>query len=101
MNAKNELIAKIESMGKSIEDVIALHIDVYSISVTSPSLTTGILGSINIDYDDSSGTRELYGQVLFNDNTWLQRHRDQDGIDSWVHCRMPTVENILLLGEQL
>lgn len=44
------------------------------------------LGSI--DYDDSYGTQELYGYVVFKDNTWLERH-EYDGSEWWVHCVCP------------
>ena len=42
----------------------------------------------SIDYNDGFGTQELFGNIVFNDFTWLER-REYDGSEWWEHEIMP------------
>ena len=58
-----------------------------------------ILESIN--YDEGYGMQELYGYVVFKDNTWLERY-EYDGSERWVLCKCPQEpdwNNELLYGD--
>ena len=41
-----------------------------------------------IEYYEGYGLQELYGQVVFKDNTWLERY-EYDGSERWVKCECP------------
>lgn len=41
-----------------------------------------------VEYYEGYGMQELYGYVVFKDNTWLERHQ-YDGSEWWVHCECP------------
>lgn len=46
-----------------------------------------------IDYDDGFGVQELFGYILFNDNTWLERY-EYDGSEWWEYKTLPTRDSI-------
>lgn len=49
-----------------------------------------------IDYDEGYGSQELFGTIVFKDNTWLERG-EYDGSEWWEHRKLPTEES--LFGE--
>lgn len=45
-----------------------------------------------INYDSGYGWQELYGVIVFDDNSWLERY-EYDGSEHWVKCSTPLEEN--------
>jgi hypothetical protein len=48
------------------------------------------LNKLDLEYDDGYGLQELFGVVLFDDNSWLERH-EYDGSENWVWKRTPVL----------
>ena len=95
MNVKEELILTIEQARKTPEDVIAIKVSSEDINIKSSELTDYELSSLDYEYDNGYGAQELFGVVLFNDNTWLSRW-EYDGSEGWEYNEIPTVEEILM-----
>lgn len=47
-----------------------------------------------IEYDDGFGGQELFGRILTNKNSWLERG-EYDGSEWWDYRTIPTKEQIL------
>lgn len=47
-----------------------------------------VLNTIDILYYSGYGTQEIYGVVVFKDNSWLER-REYDGSEWWSHKVLP------------
>jgi hypothetical protein len=107
MNAKEELLKELERADKSLEDVIAynIHIDTITYweddvpdrittSIKGTKLTEEELSKIDMEYDPGYGGQELFGTILFKDNSWFQRG-EYDGSEWWVLMYSPTVEDVL------
>ncbi len=45
-----------------------------------------------INYDDGYGGQELFGIIVFKDNTWLERD-EYDGSEWWTRRKFPLEEN--------
>ena len=43
-----------------------------------------------INYDPSYGSQEFFGFILFNNNSWMERH-EYNGSERWVVRKMPTI----------
>lgn len=104
MNAKNELLDELKNCGKKIEDIEALAIQVTTDGKYKFErkciLIKNILEieKIDVDYDDGYGSQNLFGTVLFKDNTWLERY-EYDGSESWDYKEPPTKEQIERLAK--
>jgi hypothetical protein len=106
MNAKEELLKELAYAKKTLQDVVAYNIQIETIvnwdedpntnylSIVGTILTEKELNQINIEYDSGYGGQELFGIVLFSDNTWLKRD-EYDGSEWWVHIYPPTVQQVL------
>ena len=46
-----------------------------------------------IDYDEGYGSQELFGTIVFKDNTWLERG-EYDGSEWWERHELPTEESL-------
>lgn len=47
----------------------------------------------SIDYDNGYGCQELFGTIVFKDNTWLERG-EYDGSEWWELRELPTEESL-------
>jgi len=47
-----------------------------------------------IKYNNAYGSQKIFGMILFNDCTWLERH-EYDGAEWWEYHRPPSKKNIL------
>lgn len=100
MNAKEELLETLRNNNKTLKDIIAIsislernYIGMKSI-INKSSLNEEDLKLLDFYYYAGYGIQELYGVVLFNDNTWLERW-EYDGSECWEYKKAPTVEEIL------
>ncbi len=85
MNAKRELLQKIDNIDKKIEDVDWLEI---SLPYYEHKKYTKI-EELDIEYNNDFGTQHLYGSVVFKDGTWLERG-EYDGSEWWEYKQVPT-----------
>lgn len=46
---------------------------------------------LDFEYDNGFGLQELFGYIVFNDNTWLSRH-EYDGSENWEYNHCPEEE---------
>lgn len=89
INAYDELIEVLNEIGKSLDDikVISIRFDNYN-REKNYELEYIKIDNVNdlkeIQYYDGYGIQELYGYVVFNDNTWLERE-EYDGSEWWEY----------------
>lgn len=46
-----------------------------------------------IDYNEGYGSQELFGTIVFKNNTWLER-AEYDGSEWWERRKLPTEESL-------
>ena len=98
-NAKEELLELFEEYNLSSADVIAFNFRSYLnykyVPITKGAiLTNEELDKLDFAYDRGYCCQELFGEVLFNDGTWLSRG-EYDGSEWWDYNIAPTVEEVL------
>ena len=90
MNARAELDEMLKDIKKTKEDIKRLVVIFYIYGSTSKKATT--IEELNsIYYDAGFGSQELYGYVVFNDGSWLERY-EYDGSERWEYKETPTDE---------
>ena len=89
LNAKDELMGELKSVGKTLGDISAMVIMVRGIAVSSVME----IDKLDLVYDPGYGSQELYGTVLFNDGSWLERE-EYDGSEDWILKVVPTIADI-------
>lgn len=52
------------------------------------------LETLDRNYDSGYGSQELYGTIVFTDNSWLERG-EYDGSEWWEDYSLPTREFVL------
>jgi hypothetical protein len=94
MNAKLELANVLCNCSKTIKDIKYGSVLYYGFShdgthelkiVVDENLDIGLL---NFDYDNGFGGQRLYGIIVFNDGTWLERS-EYDGSEWWAFKQTP------------
>lgn len=98
-NARKELLEVMSDEGKIIEDVIAYtfskSVNWNKVLITrGTNLTSRELEQLDFSYDQSYGSQEFFGTVLFNDGTWLSRG-EYDGSEWWDYNCAPTIEEVI------
>ena len=101
-NALKELQDKLKTINKTIDNIIALNIAKYKCCEDTPDIKIkatkenikNAFSNLNFDYDEDYGSQELYGIVLFDDNSWLER-AEYDGAEWWEYKKPPTIEEVL------
>lgn len=95
MNAQKELISELAEMS------IRSDLRIAKISCTTQGKPVKIftdlfklLEYLDFEYDDGFGNQELFGIILFKDNTWMER-AEYDGSEWWEYKKCPTVDEIL------
>jgi len=97
VNAKEELLKKLNQVNKNIEDIDAYCIFYYEfekckeINGENPN---DLLDFLNFEYDDGYGLQHLFGKILFKDKSWLER-TDYDGLEWWEYLKSPNKEELL------
>jgi hypothetical protein len=103
MNAKEEFIQSIQSMGEikcasiSYGDYLEegnckeLHLPVGH----SKAEYTAFLEGLDFNYDSGFGSQELFGTVWFKDGDWAIRG-EYDGSEWWECLSLPNIPDTLL-----
>lgn len=47
----------------------------------------------SIHYDNAYGSQQLFGFIVFKDNSWLER-AEYDGAEWWVYKKTPDINNL-------
>jgi len=102
MHALAEFKKALEDAGKTISDinvaVILFRKPDYSLkiilNIDGGGFTAADMASLSFNYDDNYGAQELFGKIVFNDNTWLSRE-EYDGREWWTYNSCPSYEKIL------
>jgi hypothetical protein len=89
INAYDELIEKLNEIGKSLDDIKAISIRLNNFNrEKNYELEYIKIDDVNdlkeIQYYDGFGIQELFGYVVFNDNTWLEREA-YEGSEWWEY----------------
>jgi hypothetical protein len=104
MNVYNELKLKLEKFGKAPIDVSYGRIclkenferKIFDYKFKDSKEFIDILYKLKnkkYSYDNGFGIQELYGFVIFNDGSWLER-QEYDGSEWWVYKKTPTKKDI-------
>ena len=95
INAKTEFQEVLNSIEKTTSDIVICNITLQSWRDIIKSIKglTSDLEQLDFTYDDGFGRQELFGLVLFNDNTWLSRG-EYEGSEWWNYNKCPTVEEV-------
>lgn len=56
------------------------------------------LDKLDFEYDEGYGRQELYGVVLFDDNSWLER-AEYDGAEWWSLKEYPPIPEVCFKNE--
>lgn len=84
-----------ETIGKSSIEEFAKKIVWARINCTelppnhSPQEAIDFLKSLNFDYDNGWGAQHVYGTIMLNDSTWMER-AEYDGSEWWERRTIPT-----------
>jgi hypothetical protein len=89
MNAKTELVKMMELCGKSVSDIIWLRVRREDWNDETDRIYT-YLDELDFRYDSGFGGQELFGYVVFDDNSWLERH-EYDGSEWWEYKQCPSI----------
>ena len=108
INAKEELLEMLSNNNKKIEDIKVLsivHKWYWDYGEDDDDKNYLQIENINIDvldfeYGNGYGGQRLFGIILFNDNTWLERG-EYDGSEWWEYKSPPTLETIKNNHERL
>jgi len=103
INLLKETIAQISNVDKTIEDIIAINIykfnletEEYEILLKTDKVNNKIFKNLDILYDNTYGTQEIEGIILFNDNSWLNRE-EYNSSEWWKYNKAPTINEVLTL----
>ena len=99
MNAKNELLKVLNKISKSNQDILCASIthEIYNWDEEddiaekfilkigySENELSNFIDSLDFEYDNGYGTQYIFGEVLFKDNSWLERE-EYDGSEWWAY----------------
>jgi hypothetical protein len=96
-----ELLKTLERYEKKISDIkhIVISYEKYPdpknilIDSENGALSMKDLMILDFEYDNGYGGQELFGYVVFKDNTWLERG-EYDGSEWWEYQKCPTYNEI-------
>lgn len=100
-NLKKETLNNITSSNHTINDIAwakVVYIPLFVDEPTSHILKLNhsedelkdFINSLDYNYDDGYGTQEVYGEIVFNDNSWLERF-EYDGSERWDLKKTPSI----------
>ena len=105
MNLKEETLELFKNIDKTIDDVKECFIDYgtykdeqgnWAYPPKTLILCSGVfnIDKLDINYDDSYGSQEIFGFISFKDGTWMERG-EYDGSEWWDYKKCPTVGDYL------
>ena len=82
-------IGPITTSPKNFDDQMKGLVDAGYSTLTCDEFAD-FLKEIDFDYDDGFGCQELFGNVWFDDGSWLDRG-EYDGAEWWSYRRIPEI----------
>ena len=104
INVKEELLDTLYQINKTVDDILFINIKLYnkwsdydnekikSETVSTKKEILNLLDRYDISYDDGFGSQNLFGVIVFKDNTWLERY-EYDGSEGWDYKKCPKIED--------
>jgi hypothetical protein len=100
-NTMKEFLETLDMCEKKISDIksIIIAYEKYPnpkkilIDSENGTLSMNDLMVLDFEYDNGFGGQELFGYVIFKDNTWLERG-EYDGSEWWKYQKFPTYNEI-------
>lgn len=97
MNARRELIESLKHVESNVKCWSINH-SIFDDEIVVSILKKGYsqeefeieLNKLDFEYDDGYGSQELFGFVLFDDNSWLERY-EYDGSEHWIYQKTPVL----------
>ena len=91
-NLQRQTLDAIVQASKTVEDIAYCNIKMRSISYEQKELLKGKvfdIDKLDFMYDDGYGSQLIYGFIVFNDKTWLERS-EYDGSEWWDYRKCPS-----------
>ena len=92
INAKEELERVLKSLNYNYNNIKCYNIRHRKCCSKNQLLSikgkdiNALKEKMNFNYDNGFGTQELYGIILFDDNSWLERY-EYDGSEEWKYIK--------------
>ena len=101
MNTLEEINAELEYIDKTMGDIVYGYVfkeGSYNPEEEKYSKTIVFDSRINmkfrsIEYDDGYGGQQLFGIIVFKDNSWLERD-EYDGSENWYYKNTPQLDEV-------
>ena len=95
-NVNTELLEAIVQSGHTLADVSWVVLELADESwgnkpvatINTDNIDDALSGFGGLEYDDGYGSQMLFGTLVFNDHTWLERG-EYDGSEWWTFCQVP------------
>lgn len=106
-SVKNELLRNLSEFKKTESDIAFINLKVekyqddylcyYESCSYNPETQSfyDFLANIDIEYDRGFGRQHVFGHVVFNDGTWLER-AEYDGSEWWEYKKLPLITDPVL-----
>ena len=96
-NAKEELLRMLSDINKTEADIARLKCVAISDCIENTKKEIFSIHDLDFEYSEGYGAQELFGLVLFNDGSWLERG-EYDGSEWWEYKKTPTDEDFNSIG---
>lgn len=100
MNARKELEDMLSDVPAKIVDYGAISYNDKDFQFDSHKEFLATLPLLDFDYNAGYGGQELFGTIVFTDNTWMTRG-EYDGSEWWDYHTCPSREHVLHSPEDL
>lgn len=100
INAKDELLSKLQQIGKDVSDITAIVVRTgvpfseASMWVMYNPTLDWVRENLDFTYNPGYGVQEVFGLVIFYDATWLSRGV-YDGKEWWQYHKLPDFESVV------
>jgi len=91
-NLKEETLDFLKEIGKGIEDIKFIEVARYDEDYNVVAIKS--ISSMDFRYDAGYGCQEIFGVVVFKDDSWAERS-SYDGAEWWDYRRTPRPGEIL------
>lgn len=96
-NAKEELLRMLSDINKTEADIARLKCVTNLDYIENTKKEIFSIDDLDFEYSEGYGAQELFGLVLFNDGSWLERG-EYDGAEWWEYKKPPTDEDFNSIG---
>jgi hypothetical protein len=98
MNARDELVKAVGdrkvAYGKVIRGDDPRDSEFQAVAFGSHEEFDAALPALDFEYDNGYGGQNLFGYVVFDDRSWLERH-EYDGSERWDYKQTPSRDRVM------